>query len=593
MWRVRVPARRELVAVAAVFVACALGLSVLQQRTRHHYRLTAAAAITAARANRGDREFLVANRADAVRVIPLDSELQRVTFFHGPQTVLDAAVGPRGEVRGAEEHVAGAPASGAALANSPWTLGLLTALFLAATMVVPLRRLRNLDALVLASLTATVLLLNARLVGASVIWAWLALLYLITRSLSIGLGAPDPDSRAPVGAPRAAPDTPLLGRLCARCQPGQRTRMLRMLVLATTLAFTMITLTSTGYTDVAAASLEGATDLLHGVLPYGHIHLVLHGDTYPPLNYVLYAPGALWWPVSNAFSDLSGSLLITLVASMLAGAALYLIGAGDDLPETPGERRGERGLRAMLAWFAFPPVLLAASQGANDVVLAACLAWMLALRRRRGASMLALAMGVWVKLVPLVLVAIWIPYRRRGRARACVGAGALSVALIGLLFALRGPGAIPAMVDAMAFQLQRGSFYGPWYTFELRWLQPLVQAGVLALVLALILRLRADRSLRNDLVRLSALAAALLLGVQLAANYWSWSYLPWVFPFLAVALFLAPAPRPPARGEDHGPSTLAEGAPRRAASGSAASSTPPPRRSRDRPRSPSGAAAGR
>jgi hypothetical protein len=189
-------------------------------------------------------------------------------------------------------------------------------------------------------------------------------------------------------------------------------------------------------------------------------------------------------------------------------------------------------------WFAFPPVLLAASGGANDLVLAACLAWMLALRTRTAVSLLALAMGVWVKLVPLILLAIWVPYRRRGIWRACAAGLVLSAALTVLLLLLGGPGAIAAMVHAISFQFQRGSFFAPWYTFHLLWLQPLAQAMVLAILVASILCLRADRSARTDLVRLSALAATLLLGVQIAANYWTWSYLPWVFPFLAVALFM-------------------------------------------------------
>jgi len=144
--------------------------------------------------------------------------------------------------------------------------------------------------------------------------------------------------------------------------------------------------------------------------------------------------------------------------------------------------------------------------------------------------------------VPLILVPIWLPYRGRALWRACVPAAVLSAALVGLALALAGPGAITAMVRAMSFQFQRGSFFAPWYTFGLRWLQPFAQAGVLALLAAAILRLRAARSAPVDVVRLSALAGGLLLGVQLAANYWTWSYLPWVLPFLLLALLLADSP---------------------------------------------------
>jgi hypothetical protein len=250
--------------------------------------------------------------------------------------------------------------------------------------------------------------------------------------------------------------------------------------------------------------------------------------------------------VSNAFSDLSGSLPTTAVASLLVALALYRVAGSREIAAGTREAREDRRLRAMLAWLAFPPVLLAASGGSNDLLLAACLAWMLALRTRAGSSMLLLAMGVWVKLVPLILLVIWIPYRRRDLARTCAAGMALSVALTALLLALGGLGGVSAMLSALSFQFQRGSFFAPWYTFGLQWLQPLVQAGVLAVLLACILRIRSDPSARTDTMRMAALAGALLLGVQLAANYWTWSYLPWVLPFLAVALFMAdgraPAP---------------------------------------------------
>jgi hypothetical protein len=308
----------------------------------------------------------------------------------------------------------------------------------------------------------------------------------------------------------------------------------------------MIALASSGYTDVATASLEGATDLLHGVLPYGHIHLALHGDTYPLLDYLLYVPGALWHPVSNAFSDPSGSLAIATAASLLTGAALYRIAGSAQIAASDEQQRTERRLRAVLAWFAFPPVLLAASGGSNDLLLAACLAWMLALRTRAGSSLLLLAMGVWVKLVPVILLAIWLPYRR-DLTRACIAPAVLSAALTGVLLALGGLSGVSSMLGAMTFQFQRGSFFAPWYTFDVGWLQPLAQAGVIAVLLAAILHLRAEPSARRDLVRMSALAGALLLGVQLAANYWTWSYLPWVLPFLAVALLTAEGRTPATR----------------------------------------------
>jgi hypothetical protein len=57
------------------------------------------------------------------------------------------------------------------------------------------------------------------------------------------------------------------------------------------------------------------------------------------------------------------------------------------------------------------------------------------------------------------------------------------------------------------------------------------------------MRVWRDRELAADPRRMAALGAAILLGVQLAASYWSYTYLAWVFPLVAVAL-LTPS-RPP------------------------------------------------
>jgi peptidoglycan/LPS O-acetylase OafA/YrhL len=41
-------------------------------------------------------------------------------------------------------------------------------------------------------------------------------------------------------------------------------------------------------------------------------------------------------------------------------------------------------------------------------------------------------------------------------------------------------------------------------------------------------------------LRLAALTAALLIGFQLVLTYWIYLYLPWFFPFAALALVAAP-----------------------------------------------------
>lgn len=528
----------------AVFAIALAALLVLRSTSAPHYKLSAGAAIAAARADHEDARFLAAHPVTRAQAIPLDGRLRRVTFFDGPRVVLDAAVDPQGRVQAREEHTPGLAVAGAPVANRPWFLALWVAIFLVAVMVVPLWRMRNLDALALAAFAVNVLLINARLVAASVIVGAVLLAYLAGRCLHV----------AAHGAPAPAPgETTLIARLTAGLDRERRTRLLRILTGAMLLVLLAITLTSTGESDVAAASVSGATALLHGQLPYGHIiGSVVHGDTYPLLNYVAYLPGAAWLPVTDAFSDISGALPITAAATLIVTAAIWLTARR----VAPGEE-----MRLALAWLTFPPVLLAASSGSNDLVLAACLAWLpLLLASERGAG-LALALAAWVKVVPLILLPLWLArLDRRAALRALAPILAVSAACVTALVIVGGGAGPRRMIDALAFQFQRGSFFAPWYTLSLRWLQPIVQAGVIALVAWLVLRVRADRRLRGDVTRLAAASAALLLGVQLAANYWTGDYTVWVFPLLAVALLMrregaqpAPAPTPTtARGDGAG-----------------------------------------
>ena len=70
--------------------------------------------------------------------------------------------------------------------------------------------------------------------------------------------------------------------------------------------------------DVIYAVMEGATKLIHGVLPYGHLPPgVIHGDTYPILSYALYTPLALVAPVSSLWDSVDGGLAVAVLAALV------------------------------------------------------------------------------------------------------------------------------------------------------------------------------------------------------------------------------------------------------------------------------------
>lgn len=507
---------------ALVFVLALTALALGREGSGQRYELSAAEAIAAAQRDPDVRAFLADRGFTRAESIPLDPELRRVAFFDGQRVALDAAVDSDGMVQARQEHRPGLPQSGSRLANSTPMLVLFTCLFLLVTLVAPARRLRNLDALALASLVAWVVLTNERLAVISGVVAAVPLIYLTARCAYVGLAAR--------GTPPAT--QPLFLRLGA--DDAQRGRLLGLVTGATALAFLGVTLTSSGESDVATASLSGATELLEGRPPYGNIvEGVVNGDTYPLLAYISYIPGALLSPVTDAFSDRSGALVVAAIATAVTAWGLYRL-----VHANSAQDGSTAATLAVLAWLAFPPVLLTASGGSNDMVLAAALVWAVALAGGAARSSLVLTAAVWTKVVPLVLAPLWLArLRGAGLARGAAAALGLSAALGAWLILLGGAGAVGDMAEALVFQLQRRSFYAPWEPLGLGALQVGVQAGLLAAVAWATLRERvlSDADSR-DLGRLAAVVGALLLWSQLSANYWTWAYLPWAVPFVIVAL---------------------------------------------------------
>jgi hypothetical protein len=525
------PLRRPVVAALICFALALPVLAVLKSHSAPHYAISHAEATKIARSDPRVAKDLAEAGYTKVRVSPFDDQQQRVSFFNGPRIVLHALVGPQPKVSKIAVRVPGTPQSGNTTANAPALLIGMSLLFVLVMASVPLLSLRNLDVLAFASLTLPVWLLNEGFIYASVLVTYPLLAYLVARLLWSGLG----------GA-RASARSSLYWHLTADWRPAERSRLLKLVLGGLAIGTTILTLGSTGVSDVAFAGLAGATDLIHGTIPYGHIpDFIVHGDTYPPLTYVLYVPAAAISPVTNLFSDPEGALVLTAVASLLVAWLLYraVARAPQDDPGASGsEPPGISGLRAATAWLAYPPVLLAASSGTNDILLAVFLVAALASVAHRGRSAVYLAVAAWVKFVPVVVMPIWLA-RLRGRqlAAALAGVAVLSFLVLGSLVALGGPGSLSAMAQALSFQFGRGSLSSLWWGLDS--FQPAAQAALLAIVVAATLAVRQDDRLRDDLPRLAAILAGVLLLTQFAANYWTWAYLPWA---IAPALFvLVPA----------------------------------------------------
>ena len=477
------------------------------------------------------QKALSGSRWTSARADPLDDHTERVSFFAGSQVVAQVALERDGTVlAGVDYRVLRVP-YGNWLAYEPAILVGLCALFVLMTAVTPWRRLRNLDVAAALSLVASVVLFQHRYVSESLIELVPGMVYLLVRCARRALGPP--------AEPPAS--TPLLTALTADVDPARRIRWLRATAIALGLVFVMVAVSSSGPVDVIYAVMEGATRLIHGVLPYGHLPPgILHGDTYPIVSYALYTPLALLSPVNTVWDSVDLGLAVAVLSALLAAWAVFRITAGARARRDGGRPAGaeEAGLRSALAWLAFPPVLITASTGTTDVVLAAMLAIAVLLWRRPAACNALLAVAGWFKFAPFVLLPLSLaPLRGRRLVSALVAIAMVSGASLAILLALGGINGPSDMVHAVAYQFSRGSFQSVWSALGIEWLQPVGQACVLGLVAGAVMKLRREPELARDRARMAALTASVLIGMQLAADYWAFLYLVWVVPLISGALY--------------------------------------------------------
>ena len=470
----------------------------------------------------------------SIAVDPVDGHLTRVTFSVGGQVDAQAGVLGDGKVDTASEYTTVYANQrvpyGDWIAYEPAVLIGMSLLFVFATASLPLARRENVDVLAAVSLVGSIVLFAHRYVDLSMIATVPPLLYLAWRGVDVA-----------VRGRRGTPGRALFAAATPWLDGAGRVRLLRLLLVALALTYFMVGVSSPVAVDVIYAVMEGATRIVHGLLPYGHMPGdIPHGDTYPLLSYALYAPLAALAPVNSLWDSVDGALAVAVAATLIsAGFAARLV-TGPVTRPAPRRRRDpeeeQRGLLAALALLAFPPLLIIVSTGTTDVVLAALLLGALLLWRRPAASTGVLAVAGWFKLAPFALLPLWLaPLRGRRLARAIAAVVAVSLALVVLLIALGGAGGPGAMISAVGYQFTRGSDQSIWSALGLTALQPLGEAAVLGLLTGSVLILRADAELAGDRLRVAALSGAVLIGLQLAANYWAFLYLAWVVPLLSVS----------------------------------------------------------
>ncbi len=395
-----------------------------------------------------------------------------------------------------------------------------------------IRRVANLDLLVLLGFGVSHVFFNRAQIGISVPLYYPVLLYLLGRALWIGFRGRGEGLR-PVW-----PTVYLL--VAALFLMGVRTGL---------------NMADAGVADIGYASVVGADRTTHGESLYGHFpDDISQGDTYGPVTYYAYVPFELVFPWGGSWDDLPAAHAASFAFDLLVFGLLIWLGIR--IRPGPAGRR----LAAILAfgWAAYPYTAYALESNTNDPLVALLLvAVLLALSRPVARGALAAA-ATLAKLAPAVLAPMLLTYKPErsttadrvateegvrertprpqdslfGRPALLFVLGFALVSVAALLWPALDPGLKTFYERTVEFQGDRDSPFSIWGQVpSLEWLHTVVLVATAGLSLFLAFRPR-----RKSLVQVAALGAALVIALQITMQHWFYLYIDWFYPLLLVAL---------------------------------------------------------
>jgi hypothetical protein len=286
-------------------------------------------------------------------------------------------------------------------------------------------------------------------------------------------------------------------------------------------------LADSGVFDISTAGAIGADRIEHGLPLYEDNEA--HGDTYGPVNYLLYVPFELLFPFEPPAGD--APRYATLSFDLLIALGLFLLGRSLR-PGTSGTRLGA-GLA--WAWAAFPYSALVIASNTNDALVPLFVVYALLAIRSPVARGLLTGIGTMAKFAPALVAPALVTGRGPFRLRPVLAATAAYVAVcVALVVPFLPDGGLREFWNTtLGFQLHRTSPLSIWTRDPwLDWLRPVVTALAVALAVA-----SAFVPRRRTTAQLAALCAAIFAVAQVSANFWLYFYVVWFAPFLFVALF--------------------------------------------------------
>ena len=299
-----------------------------------------------------------------------------------------------------------------------------------------------------------------------------------------------------------------------------------------------------GVDDSGIWGLRGGRFFLEeGYLPYGKFG---DGDTYGPLEYMMFVPVAAILPPGDDFSPGShqGARVMAVIADLALIAGLWAVG-----------RRlwSERVGTALAFAYAVLPYAFGSLPHFSHILPAALMVWAFYWLSSPVASGLLLAAGATTMLYPAFAFPLWWAwFRQRGQAWPFVfGFAVLSLAMLGLVFL--GESSFRLFFDNTLLSQEGSGGYGSshfgfWGQFQsLAFLMRPVL--VLYLGSCLLLALWPRRLGLHDFIHLTA---TVVLGTQLWKTHAGGTYMGWFVPFLVLAFLV------PLRSDPTGQKTMPE-----------------------------------
>jgi len=294
-----------------------------------------------------------------------------------------------------------------------------------------------------------------------------------------------------------------------------------------------LNITGSNVIDVGYAGVIGADRLTAGGELYGNFPKDNpHGDTYGPFAYFAYVPFELALPWKGSWDALPAAHAASVAFDAGCAAVLWLLGR---------RLRGARlGLLLAYLWLAFPFSLLVSNSNSNDALVPLLVVATLLLAGRPLARGAMIALAGLSKFAPLGLGPLVATCPRHGDRRptatlrfapATVLGFTLTAAVALVPVALLEGGLLDFWERTVGFQAGRDSPFSIWGYHDVRGPQTVMQAGaaLLAVAVAFVPRVR-------DTVSVAALAAAVIIALQIGVSHWFYLYIVWFAPLVWIAL---------------------------------------------------------